>query len=139
LRFGSPVVEAADNKVALPEAGQDYSPNGTPGDVRDAYSDSALTNADYFWPKIAVRSRADAKSVYYKRGRVIGGGSGINGQVALRGAPEDYGQWERLGAKGWNWRASLPYFRRLETDLDFTDQLHGAQGPITVRRFPVEQ
>ncbi len=33
----------------------------------------------------------------------------------------------------------LPYFRRLETDMDFTDQLHGAQGPITVRRMPMEQ
>ena len=33
----------------------------------------------------------------------------------------------------------LPYFRKLETDLDYTDQYHGATGPITVRRIPRDQ
>ena len=77
--------------------------------------------------------------VYYEQGRVLGGGSSVNGQVALRGAPEDYDHWNAIGAKGWDWNSVLPYFRRLETDLDYTDQLHGAQGPITVRRMPMEQ
>ena len=53
--------------------------------------------------------------------------------------PEDYDHWNAIGAKGWDWNSVLPYFRRLETDLDYTDQLHGAQGPITVRRMPMEQ
>ena len=70
---------------------------------------------------------------------MLGGGSSVNGQVALRGAPEDYDHWNAIGAKGWDWNSVLPYFRRLETDLDYTDQLHGAQGPITVRRMPMEQ
>ncbi len=61
------------------------------------------------------------------------------GRWRLRGAPEDYDHWHAIGAKGWDWNSVLPYFRRLETDLDFTDQLHGAQGPITVRRMPMEQ
>jgi 5-(hydroxymethyl)furfural/furfural oxidase len=71
--------------------------------------------------------------MFYEQGRVLGGGSSVNGQVALRGAPEDYDHWNAIGAKGWDWNSVLPYFRRLETDLDYTDQLHGAQGPITVR------
>lgn len=131
--------EAAANTVVLLEAGPDYPPDRTPEDLRDTYSGSALMNPGYFWKNLKVRRTAEAAPVYYEQGRVIGGGSSVNGQVALRGAPEDYDHWAALGAKGWDWNAVLPYFRRLETDLDFTDQLHGAQGPITIRRMPMEQ
>ena len=131
--------EAPENKVILLEAGTDYTPDQTPDDIRDTYSGSALMNPGYFWKGLRVRRNADATPVYYEQGRVLGGGSSVNGQVALRGAPEDYDHWNAIGAKGWDWNTVLPYFRRLETDLDFTDQLHGAQGPITIRRMPMEQ
>lgn len=131
--------EVPSNKVILLEAGRDYGPDRTPEDIRDTYSGSALMNPTYFWKNLKVRRRADAAPVYYEQGRVMGGGSAVNGQVALRGAPEDYDRWAEIGAKGWDWNSVLPYFRRLETDLDFTDQLHGAQGPITIRRMPMEQ
>ncbi len=131
--------EVPGNHVVLVEAGTDYAPGVTPEDIQDTYSGSALMNPHYFWKNLKVRRSADATPVYYEQGRVIGGGSSVNGQVALRGAPEDYDHWHRIGAKGWDWNSVLPYFRRLETDLDFTDQLHGSQGPITIRRMPTEQ
>jgi 5-(hydroxymethyl)furfural/furfural oxidase len=131
--------EAAGNKVVLVEAGRDYPPGQIPSDISDTYSGSALMNPSYFWKNLKVRRSADAAAVYYEQGRVLGGGSSVNGQVALRGAPADYDHWNEIGAQGWDWNSVLPYFRRLETDLDFTDQLHGAQGPITVRRMPTEQ
>jgi 5-(hydroxymethyl)furfural/furfural oxidase len=131
--------EAPHNKVILLEAGRDYPPDETPDDIRDTYSGSALMNPSYFWKNLKVRRRADADPAYYEQGRVLGGGSSVNGQVALRGAPEDYDHWHAIGARGWDWNSVLPYFRRLETDLDFTDQWHGAQGPITVRRMPMQQ
>jgi 5-(hydroxymethyl)furfural/furfural oxidase len=131
--------EDTSNKVILVEAGQNYAPDQIPDDLRDTYSGSALMNPSYFWKNLKVRRRGDAAPVYYEQGRVLGGGSSVNGQVALRGAPEDYDHWHAIGAKGWDWNSVLPYFRRLETDLDYTDQLHGSQGPITVRRMPMEQ
>ena len=131
--------EAPPNKVVLLEAGRDYPPDQTPDDIRDTYSGSALMNPSYFWKNLKVRRRLNADPVYYEQGRVLGGGSSVNGQVALRGAPEDYDRWHAIGARGWDWNPVLPYFRRLETGLDFTDQWHGAQGPITVRRMPMEQ
>lgn len=131
--------ERSENRVILVEAGTDYAPAATPEDIRDTYSGSALMNPHYFWRNLKVRRSADATPVYYEQGRVLGGGSSVNGQVALRGAPEDYDHWDAIGAKGWDWNSVLPYFRRLETDLDYTDQLHGAQGPITIRRMPREQ
>jgi 5-(hydroxymethyl)furfural/furfural oxidase len=131
--------EEPGNQVVLIEAGSDYAPDNMPDDIRDTYSGSALMNPGYFWKQLKVRRNADAVPVYYEQGRVLGGGSSVNGQVALRGAPEDYDHWNAIGATGWDWNSVLPYFRRLETDLDYTDQLHGSQGPITVRRMPMEQ
>ena len=36
----------------------------------------------------------------YEQARVLGGGSSINGQMANRGAPTDYDEWEARGAAG---------------------------------------
>ena len=51
---------------------------------------------------------------------MLGGGSSINGQMANRGAPTDYAEWEARGAEGWEWDNVLPYFKKVERDLDFT-------------------
>jgi 5-(hydroxymethyl)furfural/furfural oxidase len=68
---------------------------------------------------------------------VLGGGSAINGQLANRGAPTDYDEWEARGASGWDWDSVLPYFRKLERDMDFDGPFHGNEGPIPVSRiFP---
>jgi 5-(hydroxymethyl)furfural/furfural oxidase len=112
--------EEPGNNVVLVEAGADHAPDSVPDDIRDTYSGSALMNPNYFWKQLKVRRNADAAPVYYEQGRVLGGGSSVNGQVALRGAPEDYDHWNAIGAKGWDWNSVAPYFRRLETDLDFT-------------------
>jgi choline dehydrogenase len=69
-------------------------------------------------------------------GRVVGGTSAINGQFFVRGMPEDYDGWLAAGNPGWGFADLLPYFRRIETDLDFQNQFHGSAGPTTVRRYP---
>ena len=79
------------------------------------------------------------------RGRVVGGSSSINGQVLLRGVPEDYDSWAEMGNDEWSFINVLPYFRKLETDTDIRDDFHGFDGPIPVRRYqpdtwlPVQQ
>ncbi|TIL57050.1 MAG: GMC family oxidoreductase, partial [Mesorhizobium sp.] len=60
--------------------------------------------------------------------------SSINAQVANRGAPGDYDEWASCGATGWDWEGVLPYFRRLECDLDFNNEFHGNDGPLPIRR-----
>ncbi len=67
---------------------------------------------------------------------MLGGGSSINGQLANRGAPTDYDEWEARGAAGWSWKDVLPYFRKVERDLDFDGPFHGKDGRIPVRRIP---
>ena len=56
--------------------------------------------------------------------------------LAVRGLPTDFADWVRQGAAGWGWSDVLPYFRRLETDLDFTGDAHGSDGPLPIRRLP---
>lgn len=131
------------NRVLLIEAGPDYGTSDIPADLRDTYAHRAMTNTDYFWPALKATRGSHAhippagrKPYFFYQGRVMGGGSSVNGQVALRGAPMDFDGWAEAGAKGWDWNGVLPYFRRLETDLDYTDQYHGASGPITIRRIP---
>jgi 5-(hydroxymethyl)furfural/furfural oxidase len=74
----------------------------------------------------------------YEQARVLGGGSSINGQMANRGAPTDYEEWEARGAAGWNWNDVLPYFKKVERDLDFDGPFHGKDGRIPVRRIPMQ-
>ena len=73
------------------------------------------------------------------RGRAMGGSSTINGQIAIRGVPDDFDRWAALGCAGWGWADMLPYFRKLETDKNFADApYHGDCGPIPVYRAPIE-
>lgn len=74
----------------------------------------------------------------YFPGKVIGGSSTINGAVALRGFPGDFARWAEAGNVHWAWERVLPYYRRLETDHDFRNELHGAAGPTPVSRTKEE-
>jgi 5-(hydroxymethyl)furfural/furfural oxidase len=69
----------------------------------------------------------------------MGGGSSVMGMIALRGTPDDYAEWEELGAAGWGWNDVLPFFRKLESDSDFGGGMHGSDGPVPVRRIPRDQ
>lgn len=71
------------------------------------------------------------------RGKVIGGSSSINGLVYVRGHAEDYNRWEELGARGWAYADVLPYFKRMETSDGGEAGWRGTDGPLHVRRGPV--
>lgn len=123
------------SSVLLLEAGRDAPPGQEPADILDVYP-SSYYNKAYMWPALKVhwRERHNSPATGFDQARVIGGGSTVMGMVALRGTPDDYDEWARLGAAGWAWKDVLPYFRNLESDLDFGGELHGRDGPIPVRR-----
>jgi len=130
--------EQPSRRVALLEAGPDVPPSA---DQLSAYPGRAYFEPRTLWPGTVARlggaHRNDTTTrptAPYAQGRGLGGSSAINGLGANRGAPEDYDAWGRLGAEGWSWESVLPYFRKLERDLDRTGPLHGAGGPIPVRR-----
>lgn len=72
------------------------------------------------------------RQITWPRGKVLGGSGSINGLVFLRGAPSDFDEWERLGAKGWSYADVLPYFKRSEHNVDGADAWRGEGGPMTI-------
>ena len=136
----------SNNKVLLLEAGQDTPHGKVPAAVLDSYPGTAYLNPAYTWNKLKVTTEVISHNNpeekppplrTYEQARILGGGSSINGQLANRGAPTDYDEWEARGAKGWNWDAVLPYFKKVERDMDFEGPYHGREGRIPVRRiFP---
>jgi choline dehydrogenase len=72
------------------------------------------------------------RRIYTPRGRVLGGSSAINGLIQIRGQPEDFDGWEALGAVGWGWRDTLPWFIKSESFAGGADAFHGDKGPMSV-------
>ena len=87
------------------------------------------TNWAYFTePEKHLRNR----KIYWPRGRTLGGSSSINGMVYLRGHPEDYNEWARLGNPGWAWDDVMPYFKKSEDQQHGESPMHGSGGPLAV-------
>jgi 5-(hydroxymethyl)furfural/furfural oxidase len=126
-------------QVALIEAGADMPPGSEPKEILDSYPMPVFCGDHYIWPALKARATASSPLKVYEQGRIMGGGSSINVQSANRGLPRDYDDWAAQGAAGWAWKDVLPYFRKLECDIDYGDApLHGADGPVAIRRIKPE-
>ena len=70
---------------------------------------------------------------YQPRGKVLGGSSSINAMIYIRGQRQDYDDWAAAGNPGWSFDDVLPWFRKAEGNLRGADDLHGADGPLSVQ------
>jgi 5-(hydroxymethyl)furfural/furfural oxidase len=134
--------------VVLLEAGVDTLPEHISDEIYTLPFLPHYFQDDYYWTDIQaymdpIGNRAPSEIAAlmrprrYEQARVMGGGSTVNGQIAIRGLPSDYDEWEALGATGWSYRDCLPFLRELERDLDFDGPYHGKDGPIPIHRtFP---
>jgi 5-(hydroxymethyl)furfural/furfural oxidase len=123
-------------RVALIEAGADTPPGKVPAAILDSYPMPVFCGDKYIWPELKASATRTAAPRVYEQGRVMGGGSSINVQSANRGLPRDYDDWAANGASGWAWQDVLPYFRKLERDVNFpAGELHGTDGPVPIRRI----
>lgn len=119
-------------RVLLLEAGgKDNSPLITaPGGLLPIMMSGA-----YAWRYMsAPQAHLDNRVLYLPRGKVLGGGSSINGMTYDRGFASDYDRWAQAGNSGWSFAEVLPYFKRLETFHPAKNELHGTDGPIEVTR-----
>jgi 5-(hydroxymethyl)furfural/furfural oxidase len=138
--IASRLTERAAHSVLLLEAGRDVQPGNEPADIASVYPASYF-NKSYFWSGLKAhwRTRDTSAATGFSQARVFGGGGAVMGMVALRGTPADYDDWARAGAEGWDWQGVLPYFRKLETDLNHGGALHseshGSDGPLPIRRI----
>ncbi len=126
------VTEDPKRTVLLVESGPYYATTEQmPDDLVNGHNNS-YTAHDWRYQHV---TNAVGRSAPLPRGRVVGGSSAVNTAIALRGVPEDYDGWAALGNSEWSWEKVLPYFRRLENDLDFDDDFHGRAGPVPIRRY----
>ncbi len=127
-------------RVLLLEAGRDFRTAETPEHIRIPNPMRAIADDDYRWPQLMARRTRRQEPKLLWRGRAVGGSSTINGQIAIRGVPDDFERWAAQGCTGWGWADVLPSFNRLETDVNFGDALwHGDSGPIPIYRAPEAQ
>lgn len=132
--------EDPNRSVLLLEAGPDYPEfDQYPDDLKYGYNQVAsAVGAPHNWSFNGTATPEQEAPMPVPRGRVVGGSSAINGQVFLRGVPEDYDNWASWGNDEWSFIKTLPYFRKSETDTDIKDDFHGFDGPIPVRRHKRE-
>ena len=135
--------EDPDISVLLIEAGPDYPTlDDLPPDVKYGFGHGITAKqnlaSDHRWHFIA-KATDQAPPMVVPRGKTTGGSSAVNAQIFLRGVPEDYDDWASWGNDEWSFEELLPYFRRVETDTDYSDDFHGTDGPIIVRRFKPEE
>lgn len=92
-----------------------------------------LTNPNFAWQyHTEAETALQGQSIYWPRGRMLGGSSSLNGMIYVRGEPKRYDEWRDAGNTGWGWSDMLPYFKKLEDAPDSTDPAYrGRGGPLT--------
>lgn len=72
------------------------------------------------------------RKLFWPRGRMLGGSSGMNAMLYTRGHRDDYDLWASLGNRGWGYDDVLPWFRKSERQARGADAFHGADGELHV-------
>ena len=133
--LASRLSEDPERSVLLLEAGPDYPDLETlPEELKYGHTqDAELRDAPHNWSLTGTINRVQGPR-HVAQGKVVGGSGAINGQLLLRGMPEDYDRWAEWGNEEWSYLKVLPYFRKMETDMDIRDDFHGTDGPVPVLR-----
>ena len=133
--------EDPNHSVLLLEAGPDYPDfEQLPEEVKQGYATGLdIMTSDHNWQFIG-KATETAPPMMVPMCKVTGGSSAINGEVFLRGVPEDYDSWASMGNDEWAFQNLIHYFRKVESDTDFPDDdFHSSEGAIVARRFKQEE
>jgi len=72
------------------------------------------------------------RSLPWTSGRIIGGGSSVNGMLAVRGDPVRYDEWSTRDAPKMRYENALTYFRKLEACSFSSSPSRATDGPIAI-------
>ncbi|GAA5997649.1 GMC family oxidoreductase [Rhodotorula paludigena] len=133
-------------KVLVLEAGQ--SGAGNPGIDIPGLAGTTLGKAVDWSFFTTPQEQADTRSIFWPRGKVLGGSSAINFLVSTRPNAAEQDVWASLaGSSAWSWQNLLPFYKKAEhffapgTNTEnevptFTASTHGTTGPIDVSYPP---
>jgi len=123
------LTENADIAVLLLEA-------GGADDKQEIFVPAAfskLFKSDVDWNyQTEPQPQLEGRSVYWPRGKVLGGSSSLNAMMWVRGFAADYDHWAELAGEEWSYEALLPYFRKVEAVEGNTDPNQGTDGAISI-------
>jgi choline dehydrogenase len=100
---------------------------------------SKLFRGEYDWNYDTVPQPAlENRTVFWPRGKTLGGSSSLNAMMWIRGFAADYDDWADAAGRRWSWKALIPYFRRVEHTEEPADSTQGTTGPqwIEHQRHP---
>ncbi len=124
------LTENPSARVLLLEAG----PPDSADEIRIPAALNLLFQSAYDWGfRTVPQEHAGGQSVYWPRGKVVGGSSSINAMIYIRGHKHDYNTWrDEYGCDGWSFNDLLPYFIRAEANSRGSSVYHGGSGPLSV-------
>ncbi len=129
--LASRLSENPDARVLLLEAG----PPDAADEIHIPAAVNLLFKTAYDWDyQTTPQDRLGSRSIYWPRGRVLGGSSSINAMIYIRGSRYDYDTWrDDYGCEGWGYTDLLPYFLRAECNSRGASAYHGGSGPLSVQ------
>ena len=74
-----------------------------------AFSQLFKSDADWNYQTTPQR-QLDSRSIYWPRGKVLGGSSSMNAMMWVVGFAADYDHWAELAGPEWSWEALAPLF-----------------------------
>jgi choline dehydrogenase len=121
--------ELSGAKILVLEAGGRELPEAV--EVPWRWNELHLTALDWAYNS-APQPGLNNRQIYSPAGKAIGGSSSLYYMMHVRAKPADLDNWAYNGCAGWSFQDCLPFFQKLENQLDDTNQTAGKGGPITV-------
>ena len=132
--LASRLTERPDTNVLLIEA-------GVPDRKREIHIPAAfskLFQSEVDWNfSTEPQEHLNGRSLYWPRGKMLGGSSSINAMIYMRGARADYDAWRDMGNPGWGFDDVLPLFKAAENQERGLSVDHGVGGPLNVADLKV--
>ena len=128
-------------KVIGIEAGGNHDTDPLILDSLNAFSLGSSYIWKYFFQQESVPNASMGNRVFsYTTGRLLGGGSSINGLLYVRGSNDFWQEWADINGSDWSPTAVLNGYKALEKFLGVTGQfnpsVHGTNGLMRIRQCP---
>lgn len=128
--LASRLSEDPDRSVLLLEAGGEDRSTET----RIPAAFVRLFKSDLDWDVTTTpQERLGGRSLYWPRGKVVGGSSAMNAMMWVRGNPADYDGWAAAGCDGWAYDDLLAHFVVAEDTERGGGPEIGIGGPLSIR------
>lgn len=80
----------------------------------------------------APEQELNGRTIFWPRGKVLGGTSALNAMMYIRGNRSDFDHWASQGNTEWGYDKVLPFFLRSECNSRGASPLHNADGLLDV-------